>query len=1020
MKVAVRSIRDFAVLGVLAVVVLLAGALPATANPSGTGLVLSQVYGGGGNAGATLRNDFIELFNPSSAPIDVTGWSVQYAATTGTNWQRTNLTPTTIQPGQYYLVQEAAGAGGSVNLPTPDATGSIPMAAGAGKVVLISNQTTIAAGTSCPSADVVDLVGYGTGTNCFEGTGPTSPTLTNTTAALRAAGGCTDTDSTAADFANGAPDPRNTGSALNPCTAGVNLSVSDVSHSEGNAGTTAYDFTVSLSSPAGSGGVTFDIATADDSATAPGDYTARSLAGQAIAQGSSTYTFSVSVNGDTTTEPDESFFVNVTNVSGATVTDGQGVGTIVNDDVCGQPYTPISDIQGSGPRAAITGNVATQGVVVGDFDGPTSTGLEGFYIQDLTGDGDAATSDGLFVYTGSATPVTAGQLVRVTGFARERFDQTSLNGSNSNTSPVTNIVACGTGSVAPTDVTMPFPTLDYPERYEGMLTRFPQSLVISEYFNYDRFGELVLARPLAGESRPFTPTAVVAPGAPAQARALANSLSRITLDDGLGSQNPEFLRHPNGSQFLTSNLFRGGDTVTNTVGVLGYDFGVYRIQPTGPATYQSVNPRPTTTPSVGNGTLRVGGQNTLNFFLTLDYPTGDPADNKCGPAQNVECRGADSDQPNEFTRQRTKLLKALAGLNGDIVGLNELENTTGVDPLGDPAKGIVPGLNAMPGVGPYNSIDTGVIGTDAIRVGLIYKPSRVTPVGPFKVLTTAVDPRFIDTKNRPSLAQTFKVNATGAKFTVVVNHLKSKGSDCLDVGDPDTGDGQGNCNITRRNAAQALVDWLATDPTGSGDPDFLVIGDLNSYAMEDPVTAIQAGSDDTAGTADDFRNLIKQFVGTYAYSYTFDGQAGYLDHALANATLAPQVTGAAEWHINSDEPDVVDYDTSFKGPQQEALYEPNTYRCSDHDSVLTGLFLTLDYDDLCALTQKLSSKSEDDLCDLLQEAQLAEQRGDLAGKASKIDQYVKKVTAQSNRSNPNANTFTSDEAALLIRLARAL
>jgi hypothetical protein len=240
----------------------------------------------------------------------------------------------------------------------------------------------------------------------------------------------------------------------------------------------------------------------------------------------------------------------------------------------------------------------------------------------------------------------------------------------------------------------------------------------------------------------------------------------------------------------------------------------------------------------------------------------------------------------------------------------------------------------MPG---YNYIHTGIIGTDAIKVGMIYRPSVVTPVGDFKLLTSAVDPRFIDTKSRPSLAQTFEVNATGARFTVVVNHLKSKGSDCNDVGDPDLGDGQGNCSQTRRAAAEALVDWLATDPTSSGDPDFIIMGDLNSYAQEDSIDEIKAGSDDVAGTSDDFTNLIAYFQGNYAYSYTFDGQAGYLDYALANASLLAQVTGVTDWHINSDEPDVLDYDTTFKPPTQDALYEVNAYRTSDHDPVIVGL-----------------------------------------------------------------------------------
>ena len=152
-------------------------------------------------------------------------------------------------------------------------------------------------------------------------------------------------------------------------------------------------------------------------------------------------------------------------------------------------------------------------------------------------------------------------------------------------------------------------------------------------------------------------------------------------------------------------------------------------------------------------------------------------------------------------------------------------------------------------------------------------------------------------------------------------------------------DGQGNCSQTRRAAAEALVDWLATDPTGSGDPDFIIMGDLNSYAQEDTIDEIKAGSDDIVGTSDDFTNLISHFQGAYAYSYTFDGQAGYLDHALANASLFAQITGAADWHINSDEPDVLDYDTSFKPPAQDALYEVNAYRTSDHDPVVVGLNL---------------------------------------------------------------------------------
>jgi uncharacterized protein len=235
-------------------------------------------------------------------------------------------------------------------------------------------------------------------------------------------------------------------------------------------------------------------------------------------------------------------------------------------------------------------------------------------------------------------------------------------------------------------------------------------------------------------------------------------------------------------------------------------------------------------------------------------------------------------------------------------------------------------LNDVVGTGTYAYVDTGTIGSDAIKVGFLYQPSSVTPVGEFALLDSSVDPSFNDERNRPALAQTFAENLSGESFTVVVNHLKSKGSACDDIGDPDTGDGQGNCNLTRTSAAIALANWLASDPTGSGDPDFIIMGDLNSYAMEDPIAALQSAG---------YTDMVNLFEGSLAYSYVFDGQAGYLDHALANGNLAPQVTDVAIWHINADEPAALDYNDY----NQPDLYAPDPFRASDHDPVMVGLNL---------------------------------------------------------------------------------
>jgi predicted extracellular nuclease len=934
--------RIFKILASLVILALMMSALPVRqAQAISTNIVISQVYGGGGNSGAVYTNDFVELFNRGDATVSLDGWSIQYTSATGTGLfgsGTTLITPLagSLAPGQYYLIQEAAGATPVIPLPTPDVTDLTPinMSGTGGKVALVNTISPLGcngSSTTCSPAalaTIVDLLGWD-GANFYEGAGA-APATTNSTAVLRMNGGCVDTDNNNADFTAGAPTPRNTASPLHSCAdAAPEVSATYPANGATDFPYTA-DLTVTFSEPVNVVDPWFTL-----SCTTSGSPTAT------VTGGPTTFTINPDVDlvdGETCT---------LTVLAGQ-VTDQDGndppdnmamdftVGfTAVN--VCVQSYTPVYQIQGDGSSAAITGTVTTEGIVVGDFEG--SGAASGFYLQDAAGDGNTATSDGIFVFTGSADTVSVGQLVRVTGYARERFNQTALNGSNNNTAavPAANIVSCGTGSVAPTVVNLPFGSATDPERFEGMLVQLPQPLVISEYFNYDRFGEIVLALPLDGESRAFTSTAIDEPGAPAQARALANTLSRITLDDVNSSQNPAMLRHPDGGIFALDHSFRGGDIVQNTVGVLGYDFSLYRIFPTQGADYAAVNPRPAAPEPVG-GRLRVAAMNTLNYFLTPDNIQDDsggdnPADNICGPIPSLECRGWDANQPDELLRQRAKLLATLAGLDADIIGLNELENTIGVEPVAN----IVSGLNDTLGAGTYAYIDTGVIGTDAIRVGMIYKPGIVTPVGDFKLLTSAVDPRFIDTRSRPVLAQTFEENATGARFTLAVNHLKSKGSAC--AGDPDTGDGQGNCNQTRKAAAQALVDWLATDPTGSGDADYLIMGDLNSYAMEDPIDAIKAGPDDLAGTYDDSTNLVAKYQGPYAYSYVFDGQAGYLDHALASATLESQVTGAADWHIDADEPDVLDYDTSFKPPAQDALYEPKSYRASDHDPVVVGLDL---------------------------------------------------------------------------------
>ena len=609
---------------------------------------------------------------------------------------------------------------------------------------------------------------------------------------------------------------------------------------------------------------------------------------------------------------------------------------------CDAADTPISAVQGSGASAAVTGAVTVQGVVVGDYEG-ASPNLRGFYLQDADADADAApaTSEGIFVFDAGADRVALGRVVQVTGTVSEFQDQTQIES-------VTAVQDCGsTSAVTPAQLTLPVPAasggVPYLERFEGMLVTLPQTLYVTEHFQLGRFGQVVLSS--AGRLR--QPTNVAAPGAPAQAVQAANDLSRIIVDDELNSQNPDPIRFGRGGSPLSAaNTLRGGDTATGIVGVLTYTWSgnsaspnAYRVRPIGALgggvpDFQPANPRPATAPNVG-GTLRVAGMNLLNYFNSFSGCTagvgGAPTD----------CRGAGSQA--EFDRQWPKTVAAIVGTGADVIGVNELEND-GYGPA-SALQDLVTRLNAATAPGTYAFVDvdaatgqTNALGVDAIRVAVIYKPAAVTPVGTAALNTGAFGQFTLSgggtiQRSRPALAQTFE-DADGERFTVAVNHLKSKGSSCADnvspVGpDPDAGDGQGNCNLTRKAAAEQLAAWLATDPTGAADPDVLIIGDLNSYAREDPVAALVAAG---------YTNLIASRIGEGAYSYVFDGQWGYLDHALASPSLAAKVAGAAEWHINADEPSVLDYNTDFKSPGQVAsLYAPDQYRISDHDPVLIGL-----------------------------------------------------------------------------------
>ncbi|HEU4324110.1 MAG TPA: ExeM/NucH family extracellular endonuclease [Roseiflexaceae bacterium] len=577
------------------------------------------------------------------------------------------------------------------------------------------------------------------------------------------------------------------------------------------------------------------------------------------------------------------------------------------------PTTPanlklIGAVQGTSETSPdLNGTVSVRGVVTGDFQGSNNanSGMNGFFIQDPTSDGNDATSDGIFVFVPTANSfsnvaLNTGDLVQVSGTVKEFQGLTEID-----TLTALDVCSSSNSVPAPIDIDLPAPSNTWLERYEGMLVRFPETLTAAQNYFQGRYGQVTLS----AEGRLYNPT---------NGNGLGENLDlnlrrMVVLDDAYSGQNPNPIPYIGADSTL-----RAGDTTSNVVGLLDYgpinsntDIRHYRVQPTVKPTFTRVNQR-TPQPEAIAGNVKVVGFNVLNYFTTIDQSGA-----ACFPGgTRSDCRGADSTQ--EFQRQQAKIVAALSAIDADVVGLIELENN-GATAINN----LVAALNAATTAGKYAVVPdpaTGV-GGDAIKVGLIYQPARVTRVGSSLSDTDPVH-------NRPPVAQTFALVSNGEKFSVVVNHFKSKGSCPSSASDPNADFGQGCWNVLRTEQAEQLLTFIDSIQTTSGDDDVLVVGDLNAYGAEDPIVALEEGG---------LVEQAKQFIAPAdRYSYIFDGQSGELDHVLATESLSEQAVDMTIWHINADEPVVIDYNTEFK-PQD--LYSATPYRSSDHDPAIIGLQL---------------------------------------------------------------------------------
>lgn len=731
---------------------------------------------------------------------------------------------------------------------------------------------------------------------------------------------------------------------LTPATVSVlpNLSINDVTMAEGNAGTSAFTFTVSLSAPAGAGGVTFDIATANNTATtANNDYVAKSLTSQTIPAGNTTYTFDVTVNGDTTAEPNETFFVNITNITGANANDAQGLGTITNEDF---NITPIHDIQGNGGSSPLVGSVvSTRGTVTG-------LRTNGFFLQepDATVDADPNTSEGIFVFTSSAPTVALGDNIIVSGTISE-FIPTSSPGQL----PLTELTTVTVNSVLSTGNPLPnsipltsadanaASPLQSLEKYEGMRVTASLTVVAPAAGNINEAnatstGNGVFYGVMPGVNRPFREKGI---------SVLDPYPTPVGVD--VWDSNPERIRVQStglGGVAMNASV---GDTLANISGVLDYGFGAYTLVPYSGQTY-TVAAMPTAVSNAAEDEFTVAGFNLLRFFDSVNDPNSDPVltatalNNRLGKTANAIC---------EFVK------------TPDILGVVEVEKLAVLQSLADTINnGVVTGgspvvatCNTAPNYVPYLFEGNDVGGID---VGFMVSTKEVAPGVPRVEVVSVTQENagelFVNPDNstdllndRPTLrleAIVHHANGSSYPVTVYINHLRSlSGVNDTTAGSNGWATDGARIRAKRLKQAESLAALIQARQTANPDEKIMLLGDFNAFEVNDGYVdsmGIITGQETAVGTVVNhsgfvvttpLTNMTTVSAAADKYSFSFDGNAQSLDHAVVNQALMMDAGIRSEHaRINSDFAEILfgTYTQTTPG-----FYDVPV-RVSDHDPVV--------------------------------------------------------------------------------------
>ena len=879
--------------------------LLAAASSAPAQVLISQVYGGGGNSGAPYRNDFIELFNAGNATVDLSGWSVQYASSSGTSWQTTALSGN-IAPGQYLLVQEAAGANAlATPLPTPDATGSIAMSASSGKVAL--RNSTTAFNIACPVA--TDLVVFG-GANCPN----PAPGLGNTTAALRKDAGCANTGSNTADFASGAPAPRNRASGFNPCAGSGNPTDPELSVSATPAAVQAGEDVLLRATvlpgqnPTSTGLVVIANLTAiggpADAAMFDDGSHGDSVAGDLI------YSLQASIAPGTSAGAKS---------LGIGVADDQGRAAAQNLSVTVIELLAIHDVQGAGPLSPYDGQtVAVEGVV-------TARKTNGFFLQasDAEADADPLSSEGVFVFTSSTPSVAAsvGNRVRVLGHVSEY-----VTSSNPHQLTITEITGAtvsqlSTGNALPTPfvLTAALVNADSPiatlERLEGMRVAAAQLDVVAPVGGFINEANATSAPDgvffgvLPGVARPFREPGV-------------GALDVVPFPPGVSppvfDTNPERIRvQSTGQAGALAMAVDVGDRVDDLVGVLDYGFGAYSLLPD-PDAPAAVVPgsQPTAVSVARTSEITIGGFNLLRFFDEVNAP---------GISDPVLT-------PTALAKRLKKTANAICAYvrNPDILGVVEVEN---LDVLQRLADGINAGDTQDPGACASNPQYQAYLeeGNDigGIDVGFLISTAEVAPGKPrvevLEILQAGKDTTLANPdgstsllNDRPSLVLRARVNqANGAHYdvTVIANHLRSLG-DVNATTPGSSGWATDGDRVRAKRAAQAryLAELIETRQQANPGERIVLLGDFNAFEFNDGyvdsmgvITGREAGPGEVLDYVDSpisvpLTNMAELSPAADRYSFSFDGNAQSLDHMVVNQALLDSTAGVRAEHarINAD------------------------------------------------------------------------------------------------------------------------